>query len=212
MGVRHVPIAKKKAAKKKPGKRGPKAAPPQIRDAKIALAKPDALYRAQLAKDNPGVDVKKCIGHSYVRDAQGMKVVGEDGHYLFKPCEKDARDGMRVCANHGGRSPQAIMSAERTLNEYRDRAAERLIELAEQNDHLPTALGATVTALKQQRVVKDGSSEAGGNRPLRVVIGVQFGGMNPGKGVSTVVVTNEPPGLTEPSIEAEVIDVEPESA
>ena len=58
-------------------------------------------------------------------------------------CEKWAIAGGVVCPTHGGSNKAVKAKAQDRLMKQADRFAGRLIELSEQDEHLPTAVAAT---------------------------------------------------------------------
>lgn len=178
----------------------------EIKAAREMVQKPDRLFRQMLAETAPpGRNVKKCTGHSFERDEYGEKILGPDNKWLRKPCERDAINGSTVCPTHGGATPAVKTAAERTLAEYKDRAAERLTELAEQGADLKVSLGASLAVLKQQKVIKEYKDEGGGGAP-KVVIAVNFGGLQTGE--KPKVIARVLPQLA--PVDAEVHEIEEE--
>ena len=66
----------------------------------------------------------KCTAH--LRDGSG------------KPCRKNAKKGMNVCASHGGAAPQTIKAAQLRLLMAADSIAGILVEIA-QDSKMPPA-------------------------------------------------------------------------
>ena len=62
-------------------------------------------------------------------------------------CAQPPIPGGTVCRFHGGAAPQVKMAALARLEHYKDRAVERLCELAEQSNYPSTALGAVKDVL-----------------------------------------------------------------
>lgn len=183
---------------------------PQVDDKPSRIVKDRAINKAfkrkleKLGIETDALERRYCSGKSFVRDDYGEKVIGEDGKYLRKPCQNRPIIGGFVCRIHGGTAKQVRAAADRRLNELIDPAVAALGELIEQTGHLPTRLGAAVTVLKQQRVIKpDGGSgtTGAGSGTTRVVIGVNFGGLSTGK--PTVAAALLPDGK---AVEAEIVD------
>lgn len=90
-----------------------------------------------------------CTGKAKVRDAEGKPVVGPDGKIVKRPCKNHAIRGGFVCQMHGGSAPQVRKKAARRLLAMAEPAMIRLGELAHQDGHLPTALGAVKEILER---------------------------------------------------------------
>jgi hypothetical protein len=141
----------------------------------------DAPNRALKAKIKAATtlvgDERKCRARAYIRDMNGERMKDAKGEYLRKPCGRWAMKGGTVCGVHGGLAPQVRKSAEKRLRMLVDPAIDRLSELMNQNEHLPTALGAIATAFKH--TIGDGGAagKKGGGGAPKIIIGVQFGAL-----------------------------------
>ncbi len=108
-----------------------------------------------------------CNGHRI------LKTTGER-----KPCRRKAIPGGFVCEKHGGASPQAKLAAARRLVAEIDPTIARLLELRDQNVHLPTAFNASKHII--DRVLGlIGKSDGDDNKPKAPVInvGIAIGGI-----------------------------------
>jgi hypothetical protein len=100
------------------------------------------------------------------------------------PCALYRMKGLTVCDKHGGLAPSSKAAAKRRLDEQADRFAARLIELAEQNDHLPTAVNATKEGLDRSLgPLRSGSHEA--KQGVQINIGIFASATDVVEGVSS---------------------------
>lgn len=115
-------------------------------------------------------------------------------HGPKRPCGNYAVPGLTVCRMHGGNTKAAKAAARRRLVDELDPTISRLIELRDQDEHLPTALGASVGILN--RVMgKPGNVDADkGAGKATIIVGVAIGGI-PQK--SDIVVGAALPGAQE---------------
>lgn len=164
------------------------AAAPSSRGLREARRKTKQLMREVAELEHVA---RKCRGHVPVRDAAGEYLRDAAGTVQTRPCKKAPIRGGSVCPTHGGSAPQVKKKAEKRLNAMLEPAIIRMDYLMHQNDHLPTALAASLAV--QNRVLgavgKEG--EAKDTRPI-INIGIQAGG------VPTVTVTTNmlPDGRT----------------
>lgn len=142
-----------------------------------------------------------CKGHVKLRPDMS-RAVGSDNPYLLnadgsvqtRPCRNSAIQGGLVCRKHGGSAPQVKAKAERRLRAMIDPSLTRLEELMLQDEHLPTALGATLSI--QNRVLGAIGKDASEKEAVRpIVIGIQVGGV---------------PMTAQPRIATAVVDVQGE--
>ena len=131
-----------------------------------------------------------CNGKVKLRDAEGNYLRDADGKIQTRPCRRSPLKGTTICHKHGGSSRIVKARAEKRLRAMLEPAIVRLEALAHQDDHLPTALGATLQIMDrtlgkqaQQLVEKDA-------RPV-INIGIKVGGINP-PGVTPVTIDTEP--------------------
>lgn len=151
-----------------------------------------------LSLQQPGVE-RKCCGSVKLRDAAGEYLRDEAGKVLTRPCKNAPIRFGTVCPKHGGKAPQVKAKAEQRFRAMLEPSIVRLEELAHQDEHLPTALGAVLAI--QNRVLGQQGKESG-EKDMRPVVNIRLavGGI-PLPGVSTVKVGL----LPEPAAEGEVI-------
>src|SRR5262245_6236161 len=87
-------------------------------------------------------------------------------------CQNPALDGMRVCRFHGGSTTQAKRAAQDRLDAMLDKAVERIGELSEQSEHMPTSFAATKEILN--RTLGPTQTTAPAGTGIQVTIGVGF--------------------------------------
>jgi hypothetical protein len=122
---------------------------------------PPARPRAFSTPQEPG----KCRAHT-------------TGNYGDKrPCRNWAIKGGTVCRYHGGAAPQVKAAAQKRLNELLMPAIERLGELADQNEHLPSALGAVNTILNHTKGKPGENKNKGAKRGPTIIVGIGLGGL-----------------------------------
>jgi hypothetical protein len=73
----------------------------------------------------------------------------DDGTVQTRPCKNFPISGGTVCHKHGGRAPAVKRKAEKRLLAMVEPALVRLGGLAQQEEHLPTALGAIQVILQR---------------------------------------------------------------
>lgn len=120
------------------------------------------------------VKLRERGGKEYRRD--------EQGNVLTRPCRNRAIIGGFVCWHHGGKAPQVRAKAERRLLAMVEPSIMRLEELAQQNEHLPTALAAVRTVLERAGDAAIGAlskqAPEADTRPI-INIGIAVGGIAP---------------------------------
>lgn len=121
-----------------------------------------------------------------------------DGTYLY--CKRWAIAGGTVCPKHGGDAPQVKDAAKRRMEALLLRKVERLDEISEQDGHMPSALGATMSLINRVMGKVGDAPKAAATGPS-VIVGIAFKG--DGK---TVEITQHQPALPEPSVDAEVVE------
>ncbi len=117
-----------------------------------------------------------------------------------KRCKKHAIRGGLVCMNHGGGAPQVRAAANKRLLAMVEPSLIRLADLVQQSEHMPTSLGAIRTVLERAGTVtpigplgKDTSE--GNTRPI-VQIGINLGGLVPGKLQTLAIPASNPIDVT----------------
>lgn len=98
------------------------------------------------------------------------------------PCGKRRILGGTVCATHGGSRPGVKKAARQRLRAELMPTLERIAQLRDQNDHLPTALAAAKTFVDRVLPVlrrEQGSSGKALNSGPVINIGVALGGVEP---------------------------------
>ena len=123
-------------------------------------------------------------------------------HGEKRPCRNWAIKGGRVCRYHGGAAPQVKAAAQKRLNELLMPAIERLGEIADQSEHLPSALGAVNTIINH---TKGKPGEAKGNKGKKgptIIVGIGLGGLP----ASAITVQVQEPEQEEEYEEGELVD------
>jgi hypothetical protein len=138
-------------------------------------------------------DPRKCTAHT-----SGL-------HGEKRPCRNWAIKGGRVCKFHGGSAPQVKKAAQRRLDALLMPAIERLAEIADQDEHLPSALGAVNTILNHTKGKPGDSKNRGAKKGPTIIIGVGIGALQgvPQNVLSVQVQEHEP---DEDFEEAEILD------
>jgi hypothetical protein len=154
----------------------------------------------------PGYE-RRCVHTVRIKDENGEPIVGEDGKFLVRPCEASPIKGGTVCRMHGGSVKSIKRAARRRLLALVEPAMVRLEVLMEQDQHLPTALGATLEILKRAGDNPIGAlkkTEQVDTRPV-VNIGIAVGGVPIKPEVKIGLI---PQRASEPAEEAEVVNEE----
>ena len=135
-------------------------------------------------------------------------------HGPKRPCGNSAIPGLTVCWMHGGNTKAAQQAAKKRLIEELDPTVSRLIQIRDQNDHMPSALGATTHLMNRILGKPDAiDKDKGAGRPI-IKIGLAFAGIPPAK-IGAVVQIEAGEGAEtesddENTIEAEIVDREDE--
>lgn len=86
-------------------------------------------------------------------------------------CQNPALDGMRVCRFHGGSTKLAKQAAQERLDAMLERAVDRISELSEQDEHMPTSFAATKEILNRTLGPTQTSAPAGSGITVQIGIG-----------------------------------------
>ena len=130
------------------------------------------------------------------RGREGRCTASRTGNHREKgPCERFAMAGGSVCYVHGGNAPQVKRAAKKRLLAEVDPTIARLMEIRDQNMHMPSALGATQAILNRTLGKVGETPKEAGIGKFTINIGVALGSV---KSVVEVV----PQG----AIEGEVAD------
>ena len=98
-------------------------------------------------------------------------------HGPKRPCDRFAINGLNVCYVHGGGTKAAKEAARKRLLNELDPTISRLVEIRDQNEHLPSALGAATHIMNRVMGKPDAvDKDKGGGKPT-IVIGVNIGGI-----------------------------------
>ena len=98
-------------------------------------------------------------------------------HGPKRPCENPAVSGLEVCRVHGGSIPAVKAAAKRRILEEVDPTISRLREIRDQDEHMPSALGASIHILNRA-LGKPGDGEKHGTSSAPVInIGINIGGL-----------------------------------
>jgi hypothetical protein len=158
-------------------------------------------------------EVRRCEGSVKLR-ADMERAAGPDNPYFLnddgsiqtRPCNKPPIKGGMVCMSHGGSASQVRAKADRRLLAMVEPSLIRLDALVQQNEHLPTALGALRTVLERagSRSIGPLVKETGekDTRPI-INIGIKVGGID--KPVVTVAMLPSTAAADE-ATEGEMID------
>jgi hypothetical protein len=159
----------------------------------------DLILEAKTLKNDKE---RVCNGTVKVRDEAGNVIHNADGSVRRRPCKAKAIKGGTVCCKHGGAAPQVKRKAQKRLLAMVEPSLIRLEALVQQEQHLPTALGAIKTVLERAGtdmpmgpLAKDNSGE----RDMRPVIniGIAVGGI-------TRKVAVDPAAMPAAAIEGDV--------
>lgn len=98
-------------------------------------------------------------------------------HGPKRPCDRWAMDGQTVCYVHGGNTKAAKDAAKKRFLEELDPSINRLTELRDQSDHMPTAFAAS-KELVQRVLGKVGESDRQNTAITPIInIGLNLGGL-----------------------------------
>lgn len=168
----------------------------------VAALKRNAHDLILEAKTLKNANERICTATVPIRDAEGEPLRDAAGKVRRRPCKNHAIKGGFVCANHGGRAPQVKRKAQKRLLAMVEPSLIRLEALIQQEQHLPTALGAIKTVLERAGtdmpigpLAKDTADKD--MRPI-INIGIAVGGI-------TKKVTVDPAALPE-ARDAEMVD------
>lgn len=115
-------------------------------------------------------------------------------HGPKRPCDRWAVNGLTVCWIHGGSTKQAIEAAKRRLTEELHPTVARLVELRDQDAHLPTALGAATHLMNRVMGKPDSvDKDKGAGTPI-VRIGMRIGGLPKDQDQLAVAIEVSPTG------------------
>lgn len=144
--------------------------------------------KAEKLAKNGGVEDRrrKCTAHT-----SGV-------HGPKRPCDRWAVRGLTVCPIHGGSTKAAKDAARARLLDELDPTISRLVEIRDQDAHLPSALGAATHLMNRVMGKPDSvDKEKGAGRPI-INIGVAIGGI-PAQKPQVAITSGE-------DIEGEVVD------
>jgi hypothetical protein len=127
-----------------------------------------------------------------------------------KRCGNPPLKGATVCHKHGGQLPAvkeaAAARVERANNMLLDEVIptiERLREIRDQGEHMPSALGAATQFLNRTLGKPGESKDAKGGKKLQINIGLAFGGIPAHKKGTVTAVAALP---SETAVSAEVVE------
>jgi hypothetical protein len=98
-------------------------------------------------------------------------------HGAQRPCLNMAIPGLPVCRMHGGSTKAAKSAAKRRFIEELDPTITRLIQLRDQSEHMPTALGASQSILNRVLGKPDAVDKDKGAGKPTVIVGIAIGGI-----------------------------------
>lgn len=98
-------------------------------------------------------------------------------HGPKRPCDKVAMKGLDVCWTHGGGSKAAKEAARRRLVEELDPTISRLVQIRDQDGHMPSALGAATQIMNRVMGKPDSvDKDKGAGKPI-INIGLAIAGI-----------------------------------
>lgn len=123
-----------------------------------------------------------------VEDRTGLCTAHTSGiHGPKRLCGKYAVGGLTVCATHGGSTKAAKEAAKKRLLDELNPTISRLIELRDQDAHLPTALGAATHMMNRVLGKPDSvDKDKGAGRPV-INVGIAIGGI-PARGTAQIAI------------------------
>jgi hypothetical protein len=143
---------------------------------------------------NGGVDPR--FKHSKMCAAHTSGVHGPK-----RPCGKPVVAGLTVCEVHGGGSKASKEAARKRLIGELDPTISRLVEIRDQNLHMPSALGASVQILNRVMGKPDSvDKDKGAGRPS-ITIGLAIGGIPRAKVQGQIT-----DGVNTETFEADIVD------
>lgn len=189
--------------------------PQKPRTLKKEIAKANQLVKQAAALQE---GERKCKGRVKLR-ADMTRRVGPDNPYLrnpdgsvqSRPCRKVPIIGGSVCPNHGGKAPQVRKKADKRLLAMVEPSLVRLEALINQDEHMPTALGAIRTVLERagSKAPIGPLAKEAGDKDTRPVINILIkpGGLDK----PVVAIGVQQPVTDLEDVEGEVIERDDES-
>ena len=98
-------------------------------------------------------------------------------HGPKRPCGKEAMHGLEVCCIHGGGTKAAKDAAKARLLEELNPTISRLVQIRDQDEHLPSALGAATHIMNRVLGKPDAIDKDKGAGKPTIIIGVAIGGI-----------------------------------
>lgn len=122
--------------------------------------------------------LKKREEQGIVIDREGRCTAMTSGKYgPSRPCTRWAIRGHHVCDRHGGNLETTKKAARQRLLEELDPTLTRLIEIRDQNEHMPSALGASAQILNRVLGKPDSTEKDKGSGAPIIRIGIALGGL-----------------------------------
>lgn len=98
-------------------------------------------------------------------------------HGAKRPCDRWAVNGLDVCPVHGGSTKAAKEAARRRLVDELDPTISRLIEIRDQDGHMPSALGAATQIMNRVMGKPDSvDKDKGAGKPI-INVGIAIAGI-----------------------------------
>ena len=144
---------------------------------KLPIAKKDGSPYVPWAQEAEARIAKREAGLTMQQEGKRCTASTTGVHGPKRPCTRFAMWGQEVCYVHGGGSKAAKNAAKARLIEELDPTISRMIAIRDQDDHLPSALGAATHLLNRVMGKPDAvDKDKGAGRPI-IQIGVSIGGL-----------------------------------
>ena len=124
-------------------------------------------------------------------------------HGPKRPCDRYAVRGLEVCPMHGGSTKAAKDAARKRLTDELDPTISRLVEIRDQSEHMPSALGAATQIMNRVMGKPDSVDKDKGAGKSNITIGLAIAGIPRAKVVAQIT-----DGENTDTFEAEVVDEE----
>lgn len=182
-------MAKQKSTKVKTKAKVQKLTPPKMKagTALVKALKPQPQFKKDGSPWTPWADEvalrlakreERRIANGGTEDREGKCIAHTSGvHGPKRLCDKAAIRGLDVCGTHGGSTKMAKEAAKRRLTDELDPTINRMIEIRDQSDHMPSALGASIHILNRVLGKPDAVDKDKGAGRATINIGIAIGGI-----------------------------------
>lgn len=168
------PKAKKTSAKGSAKPRKPYVRPTTMRDGSPLIPWSEKVKAALVKRKALEAEGKPTKKDQYAKVCTALTT---GIHGPQRPCENPAIKGLEVCRVHGGSLKHVKAALKRRIMEEADPTLAALIEIRDQREHMPSALGAGIH-LMNRILGKPGDGEkVGAQTAPTIVVGINIGGL-----------------------------------